>query len=118
MRELGLGPALCALGFVSGLLGVFVHGYLRKPTIMSGEDERASSASFAWEKISMHLVVYAVWAFGFGAAVWRGVPREMIDPRFEFERHWPVWQETEWIYLSVYFVPFFMPWLTKDRRAL
>lgn len=66
----------------------------------------------------MHLIAYSVWAILFGAVVWRGVPTGMIDVRLPFEREWPVVQNSEWIYVSVYLVPMVVPWLPVSRRAL
>jgi hypothetical protein len=95
-----------------------VHGLLRWPTIVTDAAQRDHLAPTLAERVSVHLLVYAIWAIGFGMTVWRGVPSGMIDVRLGFERGWPVIEFAEWIYLSVYFVPISMPWLATQRWAL
>jgi hypothetical protein len=111
------GPTLCGVGLLAILAGVVVYGFGGRPTLLTDtlDDERPP---VFWERMSVHLVFYAVWALGFGANLWRGAPKDPIDVRFSFERDWPVLQVAEWIYVSVYFVPFFMPWLKTTRGNL
>lgn len=110
------GPALCAAGAVALAGAVVGHGLLRWPTILAW---RGDTHPPTWpERLSLHLLIYGVWALGFGAAIWRGVPPGMIDVRFAFERRWPVIEAAEWIYVSVYLVPCVVPWIVSDRVAL
>ena len=113
-----VGPSLCALGSVALACGVVAHGILRWPTILATRPERDGRPPAFSERLSVHMLIYGVWAAGFGAVVWRGVPPGAIDVRFAFERRWPVIAAAEWIYLSVYFVPLAMPWLPVSRGAL
>lgn len=113
-----VGPSLLALGLVALLAGGIVHGLAGWPTILParpGEEQRPPMLA---ERISVHLLGYGVWAVGFGAVVWRGVPAGMIDVRLPFERRWPVIEEAEWVYLSVYLIPLAMPWLAPTRGVL
>jgi hypothetical protein len=112
------GPVLCGLGMTAILVGGVVHGIARRPTILHASHAVDDLAPNIWERLSVHLVIYAVWALVFGMIVWRGVPAGMIDVRLQFERDWPVVENAEWIYASVYLVPLLLPWLPVSRGAL
>jgi hypothetical protein len=112
------GPILCLAGGVVLAGAAVVHGWLGWPTILSRDDGAADRPPSLAERVSVHLVIYGVWAVGFGAAVWRGVPADTIDTRMPFERAWPVFEPAEWIYLSAYLVPMLMPWVVNSRAAL
>ena len=113
-----LGPALCAVGLVTLVAGVGLHRFLGWPAILGARPEADGRPPLFSERVSVHLIVYAAWAIGFGAIDWRGPPRGMIDTRFPFERSWPVIESAEWIYFSAYLVPLAMPWLPVTRGAL
>lgn len=108
---------LVGTGLIALLAGAGIYGFGERPTLLRAGSGIERSPIF-WERMSVHLVFYAVWGIGFGAVLWRGVPKNMIDVRFAFERQWPVIQSTEWIYLSVYFVPLVIPWLETTRSHL
>lgn len=113
-----VGPGLVALGALALVAGAVVHVGMRWPTILARQPGRDELPPTRAERVSVHLVVYALWAVGFGAVNWRGVPAGLIDVRLPFERAWPVIEAAEWIYFSVYFIPLTMPWLVTRRGAL
>lgn len=112
------GPALVALGGSCLLGATWIYGYGGKPTILRADETETARWPNVWERLSMHLVVYAVWAVAFGAVVWWGVPRGAKDVRLLGEANWPVIQNAEWVYLSSYLVPLTLPWLRVRRAAL
>lgn len=116
--ESGWGPALCTAGLGSLLSAACIYGYLGKPSIFRPDSEAADIGPTFWERLSLHLLVYAGWAVGFGAIVWRGAPSAGIDVRLAGEANWPVIQSAEWVYLSSYFVPLGLPWLSVKRSVL
>lgn len=112
------GIGLSAAGALSLLTAAIVHGVFRWPTILTQRQAAETKPPTLAERISVHLLIYGAWALVFGAVIWRGVAAGARDVRFAFERDWPVWEQAEWIYLSVYFVPAAMPWLAPTRAAL
>jgi PAP2 superfamily len=112
------GPVLAVAGALGLAAGTVVHWMMGLPTILDprpGEDGKPPRFS---ERLSVHLVVYSLWAIGFGLIVWRGPLAGMLDPRFAFEKSWPVVQGAEWIYLTSYAVPLVLPWLPVRRGHL
>lgn len=105
------------MGGMALFAAALIHGCAGKPSIFSPADTTDRPPN-VWERWSIHVIVYAVWGIGFGAIVWRGVSERMIDVELPFERQWEVWQQLEWIYISVYFVPLVLPWLARSRAAL
>jgi PAP2 superfamily len=112
------GPALCAGGASSLVLAVWFYGIRGQRTIFPASPEEEMRVPLVWERVSVHLIAFGGWALVFGAVIWRGVPANMIDVHFAFERGWPVWEQAEWVYLSVYLVPAAMPWCVPTRGAL
>ena len=113
-----VGPVLVTLGVVALAAGAVFHGLLGQPTILRGNSLRAADPPTFAERVSVHLLVYPIWAIAFGAVVWRGPTPGMLDVRLPFERTWPVIEAAEWVYLGVYVIPMTMPWLATRREAL
>lgn len=106
------------MGGAGLVVAAWVHGLRGRPTILQKAPGKMEGPPGLWERVSIHLVVYPVWAIGFGGVVWRGVPSGMIDVRFDAEKSWLVVQGAEWIYLSSYAVPLVLPWVVENREAL
>ncbi len=98
------------------LAGALIFGPGGRPSILSPGGEAARPAF--WERISVHLIIYGVWAIGFGSILVRGPPAGAWDVHFSFENAWPVVEPAEWFYASIYLVPLAMPWLAPTRGAL
>jgi|GEM_PF-4884667 len=112
------GPVLCGLGLVGLVVALWVHCFAGKPTLFHPRASSTSEALSFWERLSVHLIVYDLWALAFGAVLWRGPAKNYLDTHLAFERSWAVYPAWEWLYVTVYFVPFLMPWLAPHRAAL
>lgn len=112
------GPTLCGLGFLGLVMAYWVHGLAGKPTLFRKNLEANSGELSPWERLSVHLISYDAWALAFGAVIWLGPVENYMDTHLRWERNLPVYPAGEWIYLSVYFVPLFMPWIAPDRATL
>jgi PAP2 superfamily len=110
------GPALCLLGAASILVAAVLRCLLPGPSVLSGQEPTLPPT------LAMRLEVYfglhGLWAFLFGAVIWRGVRPDGIDLRTAAERRWSVWEPAEWIYLWAYLIPLVIPWLPRTRAAL
>jgi PAP2 superfamily len=112
------GPSLVLAGLLCLAVEAMLVWQCHLPTILEADGAGKAARPRLGDRLSVHFLIYAAWGIGFGAVVWRGVPRGAIDPRLGFERNWPVSQSAEWIYLSSYLVPLMLPWLPVTRESL
>lgn len=110
-----LGPLLIGVGIASLALLPPLIWILRKlPPFARGQSIWRTTLDQAYPPF----LAYAVWSIFFGLIILRGLPPGATDIRFDWEKSWPVVEQAEWIYISVYFIPFLVPFMARRPRDI